>query len=214
MKGRPTCPRCGAEVHPPGLWSNAWTCNEHGAVLPLQPVSHPGPEALEYLRTQAKVPIWLLWPPPAGWMITGLAHAGDDRSGARATVVACSGPAPLGGVGDVMVIAEEPGLGLGARFAGLPGPDPGAGFDAGPAPIKMVVDDHLTPFWNVDGGPQAAVFVGEAKGLWLWLILWPADAGLLLLEHMSIIDLRRRRHDVEVAYGALTPRLSMLPRAG
>jgi hypothetical protein len=156
----------------------------------------------------------MLWPPPTGWVVTGLAHAGDERTGARATLLACSGPAPLGGVGDVVLVAEEPGIGLGARFAGLPGPDPGEGFDLGPANVKLNVGGHLTPLWNVDGEPQAAVFVGEAEALWLWLVLWPANAELLLLENMSIIDLRRRRHEVVLGFGALTPRLTSRPPAG
>lgn len=160
------------------------------------------------------MPIWLLWPPPAGWVLTGLAYAGDERTGACATAVACSGPAPLGGVGDILLIAEEPGLGLGARFAGLPGPDPGDGFDAGPPALKLAVAGHPTPLWNVDGGPQAAVFVGEAEALWLWLVLWPANSSLLLLEDMVIVDLRSRRHDVEPMFGALTPRLTAGPQAG
>ncbi|MEK8108158.1 DUF6758 family protein [Micromonospora sp. M12] len=30
----------------------------------------------------------------AGWTLTGVAYAGDERTGVRATLVACAGPAP------------------------------------------------------------------------------------------------------------------------
>ena len=69
---------------------------------------------------------------PLGWLVTGLTYAGDDRTGPRATVLVCSGPAPLGGAADLMILAEEPGIGLGAHFAGLAGPDPGDRFMSGP----------------------------------------------------------------------------------
>ena len=39
--------------------------------------------------------------------------------------MACTGPGPLGGVGELILVAEERGVGLGARYAGIDGPDPG-----------------------------------------------------------------------------------------
>lgn len=48
----------------------------------------------------------------------GGASAGDERTGARATAVALAGPSPLGGPADLVLVAEEPGVGLGARLAG------------------------------------------------------------------------------------------------
>jgi hypothetical protein len=32
--------------------------------------------------------------------------------------------------------------------------------------------------------------VGEAEGLWLWAVLWPADAGYLFAEDVNLHDLR------------------------
>src|SRR5207247_6768142 len=86
--------------------------------------------ALSHVRAgppdRTPVPVWCPWPLPAGWMVTGVGWVGDDRVGVRASVLACSGPAPLqGGPADIALIAEEPGVGLGTRFAGIPGPDPG-----------------------------------------------------------------------------------------
>ncbi len=152
------------------------------------------------------------WPLPAAWVVTGYGYAGDDRSGGLATVVGCSGPAPLGGSGDLVVVAEEPGIGLAARLAGLAGPDPGEGFDDGPAHAKLEAAGHPTPMWSVDAGSDVAVYVGEAKAAWVWVILWPASAGLLLLETLELVDLAARRTSLDVGHGALMPRLEALTR--
>ncbi|MGH8868406.1 MAG: DUF6758 family protein [Actinomycetes bacterium] len=208
MRGEPTCPRCGGSLHAPGLWSSTWQCDLHGAVPPLQPVGRPSVEVLTGTVQSARVPVWLPWPLPHGWLVTGMLHAGDERSGWTATAVACSGPAPLGGAGDLLLIAEEPGVGLGARFAGLPGPDPGTGFDS-PAPqAKVHAAGHPTALWSLPVADGCAAYVGEACGIWLWAVLWPSDAGLLLQDHLVLIDLRNAGHELDVPFGALTPRLT------
>jgi hypothetical protein len=213
MKGEPACPRCGGAIHAPGLWNSAWHCDQHGAVAPLQPVGHPVPEGLEVLRAKARVPAWVPWPLPLDWLVTGYAHAGDERTGAVATLIGCSGPAPLGGAADLVLIAEGPGLGLGARLAGLPGPDPGTGFGGyghGGPHAKVDAAGHPTPMWNIDAGPDRAVYVGEAKGAWIWAILWPAEAGVLLLEDLAFADLAEPSGPIDVPLGALMPRLGQL----
>lgn len=212
MKGKPTCPRCGGALHAPSVWSSDWLCDEHGPVPPLQPVVRPSLECLDSLRTRAKVPVWLPWPLPTGWVVTGYAHVGDERTGAVATVVGCSGPAPLGGGGDLLLVAESPGVGLGARIAGLPGPDPGAGFDDGPAHAKLDAAGHPTPLWAVDAGPDLAAYVGEAKAAWIWALLWPAAAGVLMLEDLGLRDLREHPGGLDVPHGALMPRLASLTK--
>lgn len=161
------------------------------------------------------MPLWIPWPLPTGWVVSGFAYAGDDRTGAVATVVACSGPAPLGGGADLLLVAESPGVGLGARLAGIPGPDPGSGFDKGPPHAKLDAAGHPTPMWNIDSGPEDAAYVGEAKAAWIWALLWPAAAGVLLLEDLGIRDLVERLDGVgELPFGALTPRLEDLKRDG
>jgi hypothetical protein len=210
MKGQLTCPRCGGSVHPPGLWNSAWQCDEHGPVPPLQPVTRPGGDCLEHVRAKATVPVWMPWPLPTGWVVTGYAYAGDERTGAVATVVGCSGPAPLGGAADLVLVAESPGVGLGARLAGIAGPDPGDGFDHGPAHAKLDAAGHPTALWNIDAGPDKAVYAGEAKGAWIWAILWPAQAGVLLVENLGLDDLAARAELPDVPHGALMPRLAAL----
>ena len=158
------------------------------------------------------MPVWLPWPLPQGWVVTGFTYAGDQRSGAVATVVACSGPAPLGGAGELLLVAEEPGIGLGARYAGLHGTDPGGDFGSGAPHAKVEAAGHPTPLWCLDA-PDAAVYVGEAKGQWLWSILWPANAGVLLLEDVHLRDLRSDPVLPDLPYGALSPRLTAAPAA-
>jgi hypothetical protein len=196
-------------VHAPNLWSSAWTCDLHGEVCPLQPVVQPHAEVLHDVVRRSAVPVWLPWPLPRGWLLTGIAHAGDERTGARAVAVACSGPAPLGGMGELVLVAEEPGVGLGAHLAGLEGPDPGT-FDAtAPPHAKVHAAGHPTPLWLVDCPDDRAVYVGEAMALWLWAVLWPASAGHLFVEELLLTDLRDVPPDLELPYGALSPRLAV-----
>lgn len=209
MRAEPSCPRCGSTLHAPGLWSSAWQCAAHGDVAPLQPVVQPTPDVAHAISSQAAVPVWLPWPLQRGWLVTGLAAAGDDRTGARATAVACTGPAPLGGVGEMVLVAEEPGVGLGARFAGLTGPDPGAVPDDRPADAKIHAAGHPTAMWVLEGGSHdRAVYVGEALGCWIWAVLWPDSAGFLLIDDFVLIDMRDAGHDLDLPFGALSPRLT------
>lgn len=207
MRTPPTCPRCGGDLRAPGVWSSAWRCSEHGDVLPFVALPTVGAEALEHLRGFARVPVWLPWPLPAGWLVSGLGYVGDERSGGRATVVACSGPAPLGGPADMVLVAEEPGTGVGAWYAGLPGPDPGPEVGVGPPAAKVEAAGHPTALWNLPASSGCAALAGEARGLWLWVVLWPTDAGVLLVEQMTLRDVRAEAAHVP-AFGARTPRLS------
>jgi hypothetical protein len=196
-------------VHPPGLWSSSWRCDEHGPVPPVQPVVQPSVEVLRSAAATASVPIWLPWPLPRGWLVTGVVTAGDERSGARATAIACSGPAPLGGVAELVVVAEEMGVGLGARFAGLDGPDAGVVPDRA-ADAKIHAAGIPTAMWALEPGRGAddrAVYVGEALGCWVWAVLWPGTAGFLLIDDFVLTDLRDAGHELDVPFGALSPRL-------
>jgi hypothetical protein len=152
------------------------------------------------------VPAWLPWPLPAGWLVTGFAGAGDDRSGTRACVVALSGPNPVGGPGEMLLISEEPGVGLGAWLAGLPGPDPGEGFAAGPPHALVGFGHHEFPLWHVDA-PDRAAFAGEVLGNWVWVVLWPDTAGVLLVEALPVRDLRDPGQDLDLPFGAVSPHL-------
>ena len=207
MKAEPSCPRCGSRVRAPGLLSATWQCDLHGAIHPLQPVQPPTVKELAETAANSQVPVWMPWPLPTGWEFTGVAYAGDE-AGARATAVACAGPNPFGGVGELLLIAEEMGVGLGARFAGLEGPDPGEIFEQTAAHAKLYAAGRSTSMWNVPDTGDRAVFLGEAGGLWLWAVLWPHDAAHLMYDDLVLTDLRDAGAEIDwIPVGGLSLRL-------
>jgi hypothetical protein len=147
-------------------------------------------------------------------MVTGAGWAGDDRSGVRATALACSGPDPLGGgPADVVLIAEQPGVGLGTRFGGIPGIDCGnlvaeSMADAsGRGPhAKIKAGGHHIPLWSVKSPEDRCAYVSEAKGMWLYAVAWPASAGYFLAEHVVLHDLSDGVPP-ELVFGAPSPHL-------
>lgn len=182
-------------------------------MAPLYPPIPASADAVRHVARRAQVPVWLPWPLPTAWLVTGLRHAGDDAHGPVATVLACSGPNPLptlprsGHAADLLLVAEQPGVGLGARLAGLDHVDPGATVVTGPPHAKVHASGHPLPLWNVPVRPDLAAYVGEAAGVWLWALLWPHSAGALLLEDLSLVDARDPGHPLDPPVGALTPRL-------
>jgi hypothetical protein len=205
-----------------------WRCEDCGPVPPLHVAEHIGPEIVESAAAEiagtpvapgrSPIPLWCPWPLLPGWTMTGVAWAGDDRAGVRASAVACSGPAPLGGgPADMVFVAEEPGVGLGTRFAGIFGPDPGAllaevmaeaapGHAEHPAHAKIRVGGHPTPLWSVDSPKDRSAYAGEARGMWLYAIAWPPSAGYLLAEDVVLHDLTEWLPP-ELVYGAPSPYL-------
>ncbi len=221
MSATLTCPRCGQAVRPPGLWSDAWTCAEHGAVAPLHPPMVGSDEALIQTAARSQVPIWLPWPLPAGWLVSGLRYAGDEHSGPVATVLALSGPNPIVPdaddvlSGDPLLDAEQPVFGLAAHPGRAAGDRSGAALAAKASDAHLVVAGHATPMWSFAIGPQevdapdaGVAYVGEALGEWLWVLAWPRPASAVLLQQFSLLDLRDPEHAYPLPFGALTPRLS------
>src|ERR1700712_2009955 len=204
MSVAPTCPRCLSPVKPPGLWSSSWQCERHGDVLPFHSAAVTSEAALLHLAEDARVPVWVPRPLPVGWVVSGIAWAGDERSGARATAVACSGPSPLGGPGDLVLVAEEPGVGLGARLAGLNATDPTC--SDGSPDFKAVAAHHPTALWAQPTPPAPPAFAGEARRWCGEIVFWPARASLLLLEHLTLSDIREGLYaDVDLVFGAPSP---------
>ncbi len=179
---------------------------------------------------RSQVPLWLPWPLPRGWLVSGLRHAGDDHTGPVATVLAVSGPNPMvlddadALDADLLIVAEQPGVGLAAHLAGLDGVDPGEAFATKAPDAHLEVAGHATPMWSfaiggthadADPGRPAArsdssagvAYVGEALGEWLWVLAWPRRACAVLLEPLSLVDLRSPAHVFDLPFGALTPRL-------
>lgn len=209
-----SCPRCGGPIRPPDLSRSVWRCDDCGIVSPLHVPSHIGAEIVRTaaaLAAEDGFPVWCPWPLPPGWTVTGIGWVGDDRSGISATILACTGPANLiDGPADVLFIAEEPGVGVGVRFAGLRGPDPGPLPDDTAAHAKVKVAGHPTPLWSLDAPEDRSVYVGEAYGRWLWTVAWPAPAGYLLADDLSLLDLSDRV-PAGLVYGAVSPYLRRMP---
>ena len=93
----------------------------------------------------------------------------------------------------MFVVAEEPGTGLGARCAGIDRSDPGREVGEGPPTVRVRIDSQAVPLWAVSTSPSddrfdRSVFAGEADGRWLWLVLRPASAMLLLRDDWILRD--------------------------
>lgn len=205
MRSAPRCPRCGLTLHPPGLWDNAWSCPQHGYVAPMPIAVQPTIELVSQVAARSALPLWVPWPLPRGWLVTGVLCVGTEPETASASLVALSGPNPLGGGADLLLVAEEPGVGLGARCSGLAGPDAG-GLDGGAPAAKASVRSHPLPLWLVPATERCAAFVGEWEGRWLWVVLRPPSAGALLTEHLVLQDLRDLGGELSVLpCGALSP---------
>lgn len=213
------CPRCLRSAHPPGLRSSRFSCVEHGEIAPIHSAVPGGTIHAAQLAARAKVPVWLPWPLPTAWLVTGMQVAGDDHSGWLATVVAISGPNPLATVdggaaptADLLVVAEQPAIGLGARLAGIADVDPGLALEApmvaGPPHALVQAAGRRVPLWSVPGDGDRAVYVGEAASVWLWLIALPAEAGAMALEDLRLVDLREPGHLLDIPTGALSPHLA------
>ena len=207
MTTQATCPRCAGALQAPGFWSSSWQCERHGAVHPFHAAPSPSLAAVERLVADSRVPVWVPRPLPAGWTVTGVARAGDERTGVTASLIALAGPAPRGGPADLVLIAEEPGIGLGARFAGLATTDPGPTPDAA-ADHKIEAAGHPTALWRTATGDGRSALVGESKALWLWCVVWPPDAEGIL-DKLILHDLRDGGHpELELVFGAQSPRLT------
>ena len=181
-------------------------------MTPLQPPHPPTSAWLADLAKRAAVPVWMPWPLPLGWLLSGEAEASTPRQTPVATVVACSGPnpAPRGPgehAAELLLVAEAPGVGLGAHLAGLADVDPGEAIATGAPHAKVRALGQRTPLWHVDGPDDRAAFVGESRGVWLWLVLWPASAAVLLLEPLDLVDVRDGGPALHAPTGAPSPRL-------
>jgi hypothetical protein len=140
------------------------------------------------------MPTFVPWPLAPGWSITDFGCVATPGTEGRASFVTCTGPSEPDGVVELSLVSEEPGVGLGARCAGVSSTDPGAEIGEGPPLAKVRIDGHPTPLWLVpasDADPDLdrSVFAGEAHGRWLWLVFRPAPAALLLKDEWILMDI-------------------------
>ena len=188
------CPRCPAEVTGSGA---AWTCPLHGSTAPLWRAPRPDyHDLVAHLDLADPLPTWLPWPVPPGWHLTDVGCVAVPGRPATAVVTTCSGPSEPDGVVEVTLVTEEPGVGLGARIAQVTHTDPGREAVVGAPAARIRVDEAAVPLWavpttTVEPAPAVgtvtsesvldrSVLVGEAGGRWLWLVVRPAPAALLL----------------------------------
>lgn len=187
--------------------SSQWECDRHGPVVPLRTWTRASPDVVGHAAASCVVPLWCPLPLLPGWTVTGMALAGDERTGSRATALALSGPSPVGGPADLVLVAEEPGIGLGGRISGVEAVDPGLDTDRQPD-AKVLAAGHATSLWRCESADDRVAFAGEALGVWLWAVLWPPAAELVLLEHVELHDLRDEAHvGLDLPVGAPTARL-------
>jgi hypothetical protein len=189
----PECAACALPVAPSG---DSWVCHVHGHVDPLwRPASPSYDDLAIHLSSAPDFPTYLPWPLPPGWRVTDFGVVGDLPHRVTATVTCCAGTSELDGPVDLIIVAEEPGVVLGARCAGrTQGGDPGDEIATSAPVARLRVDGMGTALWTVSAEGveeflDRSVFVGEADGRWLWLILRPASAMLLIEADWAMHDI-------------------------
>jgi len=186
------CPRCPSPVVEE---TGTWRCPDHGSVTPLwRPESADYETFAEHVGLAGSIPTFAPWPLSPAWTVTDFGCVAAPGREGRACALTCSGPSDLDGVVEVTVVSEEPGVGLGARCAGLLRTDPGGEIGEGPPHAKVRIDGHPISLWSVltsdaDVAFDRTVFAGEAHGRWLWLVLRPASSALLLKDEWILVDL-------------------------
>ena len=183
----PVCPRCSAPL------ASGSSCPDHGVVEALRRPRESTYDAfVEHLALAAGFPTYLPWPMSPGWAVSDFAVVVGAR-GPSATMTCCSGTSALDGPVDVIIVTEEPGVGLGARIAGTTYDDPGPEIGSGSPPVRVRVEGHPVPLWTIStssasGEWDRSVVAGEAWGRWLWMIIRPASAILLLRDEWILRD--------------------------
>ena len=207
MSLEPQCPRCPSPVTET---DKVWSCADHGPIQPLWRVTQASYDAFgDHLTRAGEFPTYLPWPMSPGWEVTDFGVVGGPRP--RATVTCVAGTSPLDGPVEVVVVSEEPGTGLGARCAGTLHSDPGLQIAASSPTAKIRVGPQTIPLWtistsDVDRTLDRSVFAGEAGGRWLWLVLRPASAMLLLADEWILCDVSDLGAQLlEVSFGGHPP---------
>lgn len=179
-----------------------WWCQGDGDVAAVAPPVEPSVLALLEHLDQVSAPTWVPWPMPAQWSLAGVGWAAAAGGDVQATTTACVGPDVISGTADLVIVCEEPAVGLGARYADVPGLDIATEVTGAPPALHIEVAGRATPLWWL-GGQDRDVFVGEASGRWLWLVTWPATSGAIIRDGLMLVDLHE-----------LVAQLEMIPLSG
>lgn len=167
----------------------------------------------DHLRASTGFPTYLPWPMSPGWSISDFGVVGETPERPLATMSCSSGTSEIDGPVDVLVVAEEAGTGLGARCAGLPGDGPGSEVGDGPPAVRVHIESKSksVSLWHVSTSSSAqefdrSVVAGEAEGRWLWIVLRPAAAVLLLRDDWILRDISRLGPPLlELSFGGPKP---------
>ncbi len=174
----------------------------HGLTEPLwRPEQADYDSFADLVGRSDELPTYLPWPMSPGWSIADFGCVGHPGR-VRATVTATVGASDLDGEVEVTIVSEEPGVGLGARCAGTTYDDPGLQISNGPPAVHVRAGGRAVPLWLVEETAEGtgsdplshsdvlarAVFAGEADGRWLWLVMKPASAALLLHDEWLLAD--------------------------
>ncbi len=180
----------------------------HGQIDPLwRPAVSDYDSFAELVGRIDDIPTYLPWPMSPGWSIADFGCVGTEHR-VRATVTTTVGTSDLDGEVEVTIVSEDPGIGLGARCAGTSYDDPGTQISNGAPSIRVRAGGRTVPMWLVDDAGDnptferelsvadltasdvlaRAVFAGEADGRWLWLVMRPASAALLLHDDWLLAD--------------------------
>ncbi len=181
----------------------SFACSVHGRTDPLwRPDQSDYETFAELVARVDDLPVYLPWPMSPGWSIADFGCVGDVGR-VRATVTSTVGTSDMDGRVEVTIVSEDPGVGLGARCAATTYDDPGPQISNGPPSIHVRAGGRTVPLWLVEdaaddrhgaGGAAEgdvlarAVFAGEADGRWLWLVMKPASAALLLHDEWLLAD--------------------------
>lgn len=202
-----SCSECAEPVREDG---SRWECPVHGVVAPLWRPSEASYDSfIEHLSRAGDFATLLPWPMGPGWRVSDFGVVATETR-TTATLACCSGMSDLDGGVDVVIVSEEPGTGLGARVAHLERsypPEPGAE----PPLARVRVGRSALPLWPVStsalaGDLDRTVLVGEAEGRWLWIVLHPASAVLLLADEWILRDMAGAGAGlVELDFGGVPP---------
>ena len=196
-----SCPRCTSPVTGEG---ESFACTVHGRIEPLwRPAQADYDSFAELVGRSDDLPTYLPWPMSPGWSIADFGCVGTER--VRATVTTTVGTSDLDGEVEVTIVSEEPGIGLGLALRRHDVRRPGA------ADQQRATRDPRAGRWThgaaVAGrgrrgrvrAPRRRVrstttcspvrcSPGEADGRWLWLVMKPASAALLLHDDWLLAD--------------------------
>ena len=204
----PVCVRCRGALRPPDAMGQ-WTCEAHGVVEPLHPALPAEPYHLADVASSSAVPVWVPWPVPPGWTVGGVRRT-TGTGPSRAVAVGLLGTGVLARQAELVLVAEEPGVGLGASYAGIGTADPGPELTALACDTKATAEGHPTPLWSLPVSDRAA-YVGEASGLWLWVVAWPVSEWMVVHDDLRLVDVRAPEHRpllAELPVGPVSPRLA------